>query len=205
MNKQTFDLAEALGLVKQYYLLEQRQGKARAKKIDLIFDADFRHTDCAASTTRLDKDQFKALNFLALQAIADDATRVMATMPAETYRAERDLLEGKELKAFKDFRAKATAMAGPYLKSLGKQLLRCETSAVQAKVAKAEKAAKVERAAKKAEKENVAKTMQEKIIVQLTNTVAIMQGDDEPSGFDFVALQGTITEALEIMGVKLTK
>ena len=184
MSKQTFDLAEALGLVKQYYLLEQRQGKARAKKIDLIFDADFRYTDCAAKTTRLDKEEFKALNFLALQAIADDATRIMATMPAEMYRAERDLLEGDALEAFRDFRAKATAMAGPYLKSLGKQLLRREPASVQAKVAKAAEAAKAERAAKKAAKstetETDAKTGREKILAQMANIEKIMQSDDDP-------------------------
>jgi hypothetical protein len=30
-----------------------------------------------------------------------------------------------------------------------------------------------------------------------------MEGNDAPDGFDFVALQGAIGEALEIMGVKL--
>ena len=83
-------------------------------------------------------------------------------------------------------------------------MLACEPKRVQKKVIAAKAKASADRKAEKAKSET-AKTMQEKIIVQLTNTVAIMQGDGEPDGFDFVALQGTITEALAIMGVKFTK
>ena len=200
----TLDLAVSLKEVKAYCLLDRKQGEARAKKIGEIFKTGFSYTDCAASTTRLDKGEFAALKFIALQSIADVVTREMATMSNDDYKAERDLLEGDAQKEYKDFRAKATAMAGPYLKSLGDQLLRLEPYRVQKAVAGKKAKAKADKKAEKAKSET-AKTMQEKIIVQLTNTVAIMQGDGEPDGFDFVALQGTITEALAIMGVKFTK
>tara|TARA_R110000744_G_scaffold365430_1_gene474259 strand:- start:314 stop:937 length:624 start_codon:yes stop_codon:yes gene_type:complete len=198
----TLDLAVSLKAVKAYYSFERATEEKRHEKVVAVFKTGLRYTDCAASTTRLEKDQFASLKFLALQSIADVVTREMATMSNEAYKAERDLLEGDAQKEYKDFRAKATAMAGPYLKSLGDQLLRLEPYQVQKAVADKKAKAKAD---KKAEKGETAKTMQEKIIVQLTNTVAIMQGDDEPDGFDFVALQGTIQEALEIMGVKLTK
>ena len=198
----TLDLAVSLKAVKAYYSFELATEGKRHEKVVAVFKTGLRHTDCAASTTRLEKDQFAALKFLALQSISDVTTREMATMSNEAYKATRDLLEGDAQKEYKDFRAKATAMAGPYLKSLGDQLLRLESYQVQKAVADKKAKAKADKKAKTAAP---AKTMQEKIIVQLTNTVAIMQGDGEPDGFDFVALQGTITEALEIMGVKLTK
>jgi len=200
----TLDLAVSLKAVKAYYSFELATEGKRHEKVVAVFKTGLRHTDCAASTTRLEKDQFAALKFLALQSISDVTTREMATLSNEAYKATRDLLEGDAQKEYKDFRAKATAMAGPYLKSLGDQLLRLEPYQVQKAVADKKAKAKADKKAK-TEKGDTAKTMQEKIIVQLTNTVSIMQGDDEPDGFDFVALQGTITEALEIMGVKLTK
>jgi|TARA_R110002153_G_C13213571_1_gene488094 hypothetical protein len=198
----TLDLAVSLKEVKAYCLLDRKQGEARAKKIGEIFKTGFSYTDCAASTTRLDKGEFAALKFIALQSIGDNETRQLATMSNDDYKAARDRLEGDAQKEYKDFRAKATAMAGPYLVSLGAQLLKCETPEIQKAVADKKAKAATDKKAEKAKGET-AKTMQEKIIVQLTNTVAIMQGDGEPDGFDFVALQGTIQEALEIMGVKL--
>ena len=200
----TLDLPLAFTAAKAFFTFESSVGTKRATKAQAVYETGLRYTDCAASTTRLDKEHWASLKFLALQTISDPTTREMATMSNEAYKAERDLLEGDAQKGYKDFRAKATAMAGPYLKSLGDQLLACEPKAVQKKVADAAAKAKADKKAK-TEKGETAKTMQEKIIVQLTNTVAIMQGDDEPDGFDFVALQGTIQEALEIMGVKLTK
>lgn len=200
----TLDLSLAFKAAKAFFTFESGIAAKRGAKGAAVYKTGLRYTDCAASTTRLEKDQFAALKFLALQSISDADTRKMATMPKDDFFAQKKLLEGDELKAFQDFRAKATAMAGPYMLSLGAQLLACEPKAVQKKVADAAAKAKAKKKAKK-EKGETAKTMQEKIIVQLTNTVAIMQGDDEPDGFDFVALQGTIAEALEIMGVKLTK
>ena len=200
----TLDLSLAFTAAKAFFAFESGIAAKRGAKGAAVYKTGLRYTDCAASTTRLEKDQFAALKFLALQSISDADTRKMATMSKDDFFAQKKLLEGDELKAFQDFRAKATAMAGPYMLSLGAQLLSCEPKAVQKKVADAAAKVKADKKAKK-EKGETAKTMQEKIIVQLTNTVAIMQGDDEPDGFDFVALQGTIQEALEIMGVKLTK
>ena len=200
----TLDLLLAFKAAKAFFTFESGIAAKRGAKGAAVYKTGLRYTDCAASTTRLDKGEFAALKFLALQSISDADTRKMATMPKDDFFAQKKLLAGDELKAFQDFRAKATAMAGPYMLSLGAQLLACEPKAVQKKVADAAAKVKADKKAKK-EKVETAKTMQEKIIVQLTNTVAIMQGDDEPDGFDFVALQGTIQEALEIMGVKLTK
>mgnify|MGYP003646263439 FL=1 len=200
----TLDLSLAFTAAKAFFTFESGVGTKRATKAQAVYETGLRYTDCAASTTRLDKEHWASLKFLALQTISDPATREMATMPKETFMAKKKLLEGDELKAFQDFRAKATAMAGPYMGLLGEQLLACEPKAVQKKVTDAAAKVKADKKAKK-EKGETAKTMQEKIIVQLTNTVAIMQGDDEPDGFDFVALQDTIAEALVIMGIKLTK
>ena len=182
MSNQVFKLQAALKLVQQLFQLEQSQGKARAKKIDSVFGAGFRHIDCTAKTTRLDKDQFKALKLLALGAITDDVTRMMATMPSDAYRARRDQLEGRGREDFIDLRAKAVTMAGPYLDSLRQQLLRRETPKVQAAVAKAAEVAKAERAAKKATKsaETDAKTGREKILAQMANIQKIMQSDGDP-------------------------
>ena len=202
----TLDLKLALTAAKAFFTHESDSEEKRGKMALAVYKAGFRHTDCIASTTRLNKEEWAGIKFLALQTIKDPTTRKMATMPKADFFAEKELLAGKELKAFQDFRATATAMAGPYMLSLGNQLLKCEPESVQKKVAKAKADAAAKKKAEKAKKEkgDTAKTMQEKIIVQLTNTVAIMQGDDEPNGFDFVALQGTIEEALEIVGVKLT-
>ena len=203
----TLNLSSAFTAAKAFFAFESGIAAKRGAKGAAVYKAGLRYTDCAASTSRLDTDQFASLKFLALQAISDADTRKMATMSKEDFFAQKKLLEGDELKAFQKFRATATAMAGPYMLSLGAQLLACEPESVQKKVADAAAKAKAKRKAEKAktEKGDTAKTMQEKIIVQLTNTVAIMQGEGEPDGFDFVALQGTIAEALEIMGVKLTK
>ena len=200
----SLDLPLAFKAAKAFFAFESGLETKRNAKGIAVHKTGLCYTDCRHATTRLNNGEFAALKFLSLQAIADPATRKMATMSKEDFFAQKKLLEGDELKAFQDFRAKATAMAGPYLKSLGDQLLKCEPERVQKKVIAARVKATADRKAEKAKNET-AKTMQEKIIVQLTNTVAIMQGDGEPDGFDFVALHGTITEALEIMGVKLTK
>ncbi len=183
MSTTTLDIPTVFKAVKAFFTFEAGIETKRNAKGIAVYKTNLRYTDCAASTTRLDKEQFAALKFLALQAIADPATRKMATMSKADFFAEKKLLEGKELKAFQEFRAKATAMAGPYMKSLGDQLLKCEPESVQKKVATAkEKAATAKRAEKaKKEKSETAKNGRDKIIEQLANIASIMKADENPS------------------------
>ena len=180
MSTTTLDIPTVFKAVKAFFTFEAGIETKRNAKAIAVYKTNLRYTDCAASTTRLDKEQFAAVKFLALQAIADPATRKMATMSKADFFAEKKLLEGKELKAFQEFRAKATAMAGPYMKSLGDQLLKCEPESVQKKVATAKEKAATAKRAGKAKKET-AKDGREKIIEQLANIASIMKADENPS------------------------
>tara|TARA_B100001059_G_C17578618_1_gene448725 strand:+ start:38 stop:634 length:597 start_codon:yes stop_codon:yes gene_type:complete len=180
MSTTTLDIPTVFKAVKAFFTFEAGIETKRNAKGIAVYKTNLRYTDCAASTTRLDKEQFAAVKFLALQAIADPATRKMATMSKADFFAEKKLLEGKELKAFQEFRAKATAMAGPYMKSLGDQLLKCEPESVQKKVATAKEKAATAKRAGKAKKET-AKDGREKIIEQLANIASIMKADENPS------------------------
>ncbi len=131
MSTTTLDLPVVFKAIKAFFTFEAGIETKRNAKGLAVYKTNLRYTDCAASTTRLDKEQFAAVKLLALQAIADPDTRKMATMSKADFFAEKKLLEGKELKAFQEFRAKATAMADPYMKSLGDQLLKCEPESVQ--------------------------------------------------------------------------
>ena len=197
MSTTTLDIPTVFKAVKAFFTFEAGIETKRNAKGIAVYKTNLRYTDCAASTTRLDKEQFAAVKFLALQAIADPATRKMATMSKADFFAEKKLLEGKELKAFQEFRAKATAMAGPYMKSLGDQLLKCEPESVQKKVATAkEKAAAVKKAVKA--KKETAKDGREKIIEQLANIASIMKADENPS-YQVPELQKALEAVREIL------
>lgn len=178
----TLDLKLALTAVKAFFTHESDSEEKRGKMALAVYKAGFRFTDCIASTTRCDKEQFAAIKFLALQTIKDPATRKMATMSKADFFAEKALLKGKELEAFQEFRATATAKAGPYMLSLGNQLLKCEPESVQKKVAKAKADAAAKKKAEKAKKEKseTAKNGRDKIIEQLANIANIIQSDDNP-------------------------
>ncbi len=180
MSTTTLDLPVVFKAVKAFFTFEAGIETKRNAKGLAVYKTNLRYTDCIASTTRLDKEQWAAVKFLALQAIADPATRKMATMSKADFFAEKKLLDGEELKAFQEFRAKATAMAGPYMGSLADQLLKCEPEAVQKKVAKAKEKAATAKRAGKAKKET-AKDGREKIIEQLANIANIMKADENPS------------------------
>ena len=177
-------------------------------KYDDLFKANVRHTDFVLSTSNFDRVQWDAAKVLVRQSFVNDEMRRVALLSKADYKTELATLTGANAKAFQALRDASTSKVGSKMRDFANAMLVRDTAKEQARVAKESEKAKKARDANKAKAETdekAAKTMKEKIIVQLTNTVAIMQGDDKPEGFDFVALQGTITEALAIMSIKLTK
>lgn len=204
-----FDAATTILLVGEFAKSRSDQDEAESSKAEIMFAADIRHTDMVKKTTRLDDDGWAAMTYN-IKINQNGALGEIAALTKEEYKANKAKireLEGEEAaKAYEDLRQKSNKRPGPIMRDIAESLLRLDTDEERARVQSLKDAAKAEKDAAKdeeAEEAKEAKTMQEKIIVQLTNTVTIMEGDDAPDGFDYVALQGAIGEALEIMGVKI--
>jgi hypothetical protein len=198
----TFTPTTMIKLVKAYNTAELKGTAARETRYTVMFAADIRHTDTAKRTTRLANDEWEALCHSIKVSQKGEMGRV-AKLSKEEYKAEKAAMTEADGKVFAKLRQASSQAVGSIMRDIGVALLRLDTDEEKARVQSLKDAKKSE--AEEAEEAGTeeAKTMQEKIIVQLTNTVAIMEGNDAPDGFDFVALQGAIGEALEIMGVKL--
>ena len=88
MSTTTLDLPVVFKAVKAFFTFEAGIETKRNAKGLAVYKTNLRYTDCIASTTRLDKEQWAAVKFLALQAIADPATRKMATMSKADFFAD---------------------------------------------------------------------------------------------------------------------
>ena len=204
-----FEAATTIRLVGEFAKLRAIQDEAESSKAAIMFAADIRHTDMVKKTTRLDDDGWAAMTYN-IKINQNGALGEIAALSKEEYKANkaqiRELKGDEAAKAYEDLRQESNKRPGSIMRDIAESLLRLDTDEERARVQSLKDAAKAEKDAAKdeeAEESKEAKTMQEKIIAQLTNTVAIMEGDDAPDGFDYVALQGAIAEALEIMGVKV--
>ena len=203
MSDLKFDPTKALVTLKSVTTYEKTAFITLGEKYDTLYwTAGVRDTDFVASTTRFDKTEWTAIKLLVRQSFVDPEMRRVALLSKEAYKAELKTLNTKEEKAMQNMRNACSTKVGSKMRDFAEAMLVRDPAAVAAK-AKAKAKAKGEAKAAKAAKAE-AKTMKDKIVIQLTNTVAIMQGDDAPDGFDFVALQEVLVEALNIMGVKLS-
>jgi len=193
----TLDVPAVLKSAKTFFQGEKNAEASRAKRVDALYELGLRSSDCYAKTSRLDRVQFGALTRLALGAIHDDATRLMALMSKEDYAAKRDELEGPAKERFQKFRNTAKAKAGPYLASLAAQLDTREPQSVRdAKAVDKKKAAEAKKADKAAAD---SKTGREKILEQLANIQSIMQNDKDPQ-YKVPDLQSALEEVMDILG-----